>query len=139
MEGIFVDVPINRKEYVVIEHRNLHWVITSHDVTFFERLDGPEYVRIQVSEDSNRPEVILTKSNESKVKESNEEEQKQKGSEEKEVNGESKPKEEKSADTEVPTDLQRSKYMKRTPTWDNNPCFFMTAYCKKLLGKTKEL
>jgi len=139
VKGIFIGIPENRKGYVVIEHGNLRRVMTSHNVTFFERLDGPEHVRIQVSKDSNRPEVILTKSNESKVEESSKEEKEQKGSEEEEVNRESKPKEEKSMDIEVPADFQRLKRTKQTPTQDDDPCFSVIAYSKKLSGKTKEL
>ena len=139
MEGIFIGIPENRKGYIVIEHGNLCRVMTSCDVTFFERLDRPKCVRIQVSEDSNRPEATLTKSNKSKVEESNKEEEEQKDSEGEEVNGESKPKEDKSADIEVPVNLQRSKCTKQTPTWDDNPRFSITAYSKKLSGKTKEL
>jgi len=139
VKGIFIGIPENRKGYVVIEHGNLRRVMTSHNVTFFERLDGPEHVRIQVSKDSNRPEVILTKSNESKVEESSKEEKEQKGSEEEEVNRESKPKEEKSMDIEVPVDFQRLKCTKQTLTQDDDPCFSVIAYSKKLSGKTKEL
>ena len=140
MKGIFVGVSENRKGYVVIERGNLCRMMTSRDVTFFERLDGSECVRIQVSEDSDRPKATLTKSDESEVEESNKEEEERKGSEEEEeVNREAKPKEDKSANIEVPADLQRSKRTKQTPTQDDDPRFSVTAYSKKLSGKTKEL